>query len=90
MKSRYPTVLLVLVSILAGGMVLAQNQKKKGKKKELPKKEFYSGEPVKALIVTGGCCHNYLYQTYALGSGVQAVANVDFEIVKAGGSGTDA
>ena len=90
MKSRYPALLLLCFVVLATGLGVAQNQKGAAKKKAHPKKEFYSGEPVKALIITGGCCHNYLYQTYALGSGVQAVANVDFEIVKAGGNGTDA
>lgn len=60
------------------------------KKKSYPKKEFYSGKPIQALIVTGGCCHNYLYQTFALGSGVQKVANVDFEVVHVGGKGTSA
>lgn len=90
MNKGYPALLVFLFAILATGLVVAQNGKGKPKKKENPKKEFYSGDPVKALIITGGCCHNYLYQTYALGSGVQAVANVDFEIVKAGGNGTDA
>ncbi|MBP9222228.1 MAG: ThuA domain-containing protein [Verrucomicrobiales bacterium] len=90
MKHRYPTFLILILAVFATGLVMAQNQKGKSKKKENPKKEFYSGDPIKALIITGGCCHNYLYQTYALGSAVQAVANVDFEIVKAGGNGTDA
>ena len=90
MNKFYPALLIVLSATLAAGLVVAQNKKGAAKKKDHPKKEFYSGEPVKALIITGGCCHNYLYQTYALGSGVQAVANVDFEIVKAGGNGTDA
>ena len=69
-------------------------EKKKGdwkkKKKQPPKKELYSGEPIKALIITGGCCHNYLFQTYALGSGVGALANVDFDVVNMGGKGTEA
>ncbi len=80
--------LLFLLS-LAVGFATAQNGNGK-KKKSYPKKEFYSGKPVRALIVTGGCCHNYLYQTFALGSGVQKVANVDFEVVHVGGKGTDA
>jgi len=43
---------------------------------------------VKALIITGGCCHNYLYQTFALGSEIQKLANVDFDVVNVGGSST--
>lgn len=84
---RY-TVPIALFLCLAAGAGFAQN--KKGKKKAYPKKEYYSGKPIRALIVTGGCCHNYLYQTFALGSGVQKVANVDFEVVHVGGRGTDA
>ena len=79
---------LVLCLALAAGFAVAQN--KKGKKKEYPKKELYSGKPVKALIITGGCCHNYLFQTFSLGSGIQKLANVDFEVVNVGGKGTDA
>lgn len=79
----------LLAFTLFAGFAVAQNKKGK-KQKEHPKKELYSGAPVKALIVTGGCCHNYLYQTFALGSGVQKVANVDFEVVNVGGRGTEA
>lgn len=85
---RYAPV-LALLAILAVGIGSAQNKKGK-KEKSWPKKEFYSGEPIKALIITGGCCHNYLYQTFAMGSGIQKVANVDFEIVNVGGKGTEA
>lgn len=63
MKLRYPSILLIFFGMLATGLVVAQNKKATGEKKELPKKEFYSGEPVKALIITGGCCHNYLSQS---------------------------
>jgi type 1 glutamine amidotransferase len=87
LRSLFP---LFLILTLGVGFGLAQNQKKGKKKKSYPKKEYYSGAPIKALIVTGGCCHNYLYQTFALGSGVQKVANVDFEVVNVGGRGTEA
>lgn len=87
-RFRYP-LFLVLIATLVVGVGYAQNKKGK-KEKSWPKKEFYSGEPIKALIVTGGCCHNYLYQTFAMGSGIQKVANVDFEIVNVGGKGTEA
>jgi len=89
---RLSTSVLLFTAILFGGLAIAQNQKGKNKKKPKapPKKELYSGQPIKALIITGGCCHNYLYQTYALGSGVQKLANVDFEVVNVGGKGTEA
>lgn len=83
---------LITVTAISSALLFAQDTKggKKQKKKPFPKKELYSGEPIKALIITGGCCHNYLFQTYALGSGVQNLANVQFEVVNVGGNGTDA
>ncbi len=83
---------LLLAALAFGSFAIAQNQKGKNKKnqKAPPKKELYSGKPIKALIITGGCCHNYLYQTYALGSGVQKLANVNFEVMNVGGTGTEA
>lgn len=45
---------------------------------------------IKALIVTGGCCHNYPFQTEALTSGITKMANVDWTIVNDGGRGTTA
>lgn len=85
---RYSFPALLSFALLAG-FAVAQSQQGKKEKKH-PVKEFYSGAPLQALIVTGGCCHNYLYQTFALGSGVQKVANVDFEVVHTGGRGTEA
>lgn len=85
-RAAFPVLVLLVFGV---GLGLSQNKKGK-KEKSYPKKEFYSGAPIKALIVTGGCCHNYLYQTFALGSGVQKVANVDFEVVNVGGRGTEA
>jgi uncharacterized protein len=45
--------------------------------------------PIKALIVTGGCCHNYHFQTSAMTEGISKVANVDWTIVHQGGTGKD-
>ncbi len=68
------------------------NAKKKPKKKKKvgPPKPLYDGEKIRALIITGGCCHNYIFQTYALASGVQKLANVEFQVVNVGGTGTAA
>ena len=92
MKVRLIPIAIIVLAGLIAGIAVAQNSgkgKAKGKKQP-PKKELYSGEPVKALIITGGCCHNYLYQTFALGSGIQKLANVDFDVVNVGGKGTSA
>ena len=45
---------------------------------------------IRALLVTGGCCHNYKYQSKALIEGVAKDAKVDWKVVNEGGSGTSA
>lgn len=47
--------------------------------------------PIHALIVTGGCCHDYDYQTSAIKKAA-AIAGVDivWEVVNEGGKGTKA
>lgn len=45
-------------------------------------------KPIKALLITGGCCHNYIFQSEALIKGVAKTANVDWTVVNDGGTGT--
>ncbi len=47
-----------------------------------------SVKPIRALYVTGGCCHDYEHQKQILSEGVSARANVEWTIVEEGGSGT--
>ena len=78
MKVRFLPIILVAITALVAGVAVAEGPgkgKAKGKKQP-PKKELYSGDPVKALIITGGFCCYYLYKTFALGSGIQKLANV--------------
>jgi type 1 glutamine amidotransferase len=49
-----------------------------------------SAKPLRALLVTGGCCHNYKFQSQALTNGVAGHARVDWRIVHEGGAGTHA
>jgi type 1 glutamine amidotransferase len=49
-----------------------------------------SGKPLRALLVTGGCCHNYPLQTAALTNAVGQFAKVQWTVVNEGGSGTKA
>lgn len=42
-------------------------------------------KPIKALIVTGGCCHNYHYQTGAMTEGISKVVDVNWTILHEGG-----
>ncbi len=47
-------------------------------------------KPIRALLVTGGCCHDYARQKLILTRGVSARANVEWTIVHQGGTTTDA
>ncbi|MBL9137382.1 MAG: ThuA domain-containing protein [Verrucomicrobiales bacterium] len=47
-------------------------------------------KPIKVLLVTGGCCHNYPYQTAQLTNAVQRHAGVEWTIINQGGTGTRA
>ena len=55
---------------------------------ESPK--IYEGEPIKALLITGGCCHNYLFQSLALTTGTEKQADIEWTVVNEGGKGTRA
>jgi len=46
--------------------------------------------PIKALLITGGCCHNYAFQSQALIAAVAKHAKVDWRIINEGGTGTKA
>ncbi len=45
--------------------------------------------PIRALLVTGGCCHDYERQKAILTKGISARANVVWTVVHQGGSTTD-
>lgn len=45
-------------------------------------------KPIKALMFTGGCCHDYDKQKLILSTGISERANVEWEIVHEGGKGT--
>jgi type 1 glutamine amidotransferase len=76
---RLPVV--ALLSLLIVVPALAQNKKKKD---AAPKTE-----PIKALIIAGGCCHDYTNQGAILAKGIGARANVVFDEVRQGGAGRD-
>lgn len=53
--------------------------------------EDAASKPMKALIITGGCCHDYDFQTKAMQqAATDRNVNVDWTVVKEGGNGTDA
>lgn len=45
-------------------------------------------KPLKALYLTGGCCHDYPKQKQIITEGIKARANVEFDIVHEGGTST--
>lgn len=48
------------------------------------------GKPLRALLITGGCCHNYEFQAEALKGAVAKLAQVEWTVVNEGGKGTEA
>jgi len=44
-------------------------------------------KPLRALLITGGCCHNYPFQAAALTNAVAKLAAVEWTIVNEGGNG---
>jgi putative heme-binding domain-containing protein len=46
-------------------------------------------KPIRALLITGGCCHDYEKQKKILTEGVSSRALVEWEIVHQGGSATN-
>lgn len=46
--------------------------------------------PVRALLITGGCCHNYPFQTQQFTNAMAKLARAEWTIVMDGGTGTRA
>lgn len=46
-------------------------------------------KPLRVLVVTGGCCHDYDVQKVLLKKGLEARAHLDVEYVQQGGTATD-
>jgi len=49
-----------------------------------------AAKPLRILLITGGCCHNYPFQTQQLTNAVGRLARAEWTIVNEGGSGTRA
>ena len=46
-------------------------------------------KPLKALLITGGCCHDYTVQKNLIKKGLEARANIEVTVVEQGGRTTD-
>ena len=66
---------LVVGLLLAGGFVLNSPAESK---------------PLRALLITGGCCHNYPFQTQQLTNAVAKLATVAWTVVMEASDGTKA
>ncbi|MCA9034731.1 MAG: ThuA domain-containing protein [Planctomycetaceae bacterium] len=70
-----------LIALAPTSTVLAQSPK--------PKPE--GEKPIRVLLITGGCCHDYPFQSYKLQSAAkERGVDVDWTIVNQGGNGTQA
>jgi uncharacterized protein len=47
-------------------------------------------KPLRALLITGGCCHNYAFQAQSLTNAISKLTPVECTVVMEGGSGTRA
>ncbi len=52
--------------------------------------KLHAGKPLRLLLVTGGCCHNYTFQSKAMKDAVSARVDSEWKIVQEGGTGTRA
>jgi type 1 glutamine amidotransferase len=48
------------------------------------------GAPVRALLITGGCCHDYKLQSEAFAEGIKKFGNVTWTVVQEGGTSKNA
>jgi type 1 glutamine amidotransferase len=62
-------VTLILALLLVSPLALAQTRAARG-----------DGKPIRALLVVGGCCHDYSNQKQILTKGISARANVQWKI----------
>lgn len=47
-------------------------------------------KPLRVLLITGGCCHNYPLQSQALQDGLAKLTTAEWTVVNEGGTGTQA
>ncbi|XZE55630.1 DUF7133 domain-containing protein [Planctomycetaceae bacterium SH139] len=56
---------------------------------ESPAAATQSEKPIKALLVTGGCCHDYDRQKLIIPKGLSQRANIQWTVIQQGGSTTN-
>ncbi|MFT5467722.1 MAG: type 1 glutamine amidotransferase [Verrucomicrobiales bacterium] len=73
---------LFLLAVLGIFLISADEKKPAATTAESPK-------PLRALLITGGCCHDYEQQKSIISTGVSERARVEWTIVHEGGSGRE-
>jgi putative membrane-bound dehydrogenase-like protein len=82
----------VIVMLTMTGLrshVVAQESAKPAEKAAEKKADKPKVKPIRALLITGGCCHDYEKQKKILTEGISSRALVEWEIVHQGGSATN-
>jgi len=74
MNTRYLLAALLSIALLLGPAVAAQAEEKPA--------------PIKVLLITGGCCHDYAYQSRKLSAGSAAIARVEWKVLQDPRKGT--
>lgn len=80
-RNFYMQMLAALVFAITGAATSAQDSP--------AKTPAADGKPIKALLVTGGCCHDYDRQKLIITKGVSARANVVWTVAHQGGTATN-
>ena len=90
--SNWSTIgLLGLMFLTACGISLpAMAQETKSNPQQAETKAKSKVKPIRALLITGGCCHDYERQKKILTEGISSRAYVEWEIVHQGGAATNA
>jgi len=78
-----------VVICLVASLALAMSAPAAGAAEPSPGVASASAAPIKALLVIGGCCHDYKNQKTVLTEGIAARTNIDWTIVHEGDGKTD-
>jgi len=75
--SRYPLVVLLALHLIGTptSLLLAADD--------------VAAPPIRALLITGGCCHDYDVQKQLIANGLKERANIEVTVVQQGGTATD-
>ncbi|MBL6763929.1 MAG: ThuA domain-containing protein [Verrucomicrobiae bacterium] len=85
---RISATVVALLFVIAAAESSAAEKKKGGKKPQAP--SVGPEKAIRALLITGGCCHNYFVQSKLLTEGVSQNVNVAWTVLHDGGKGTQA